>query len=238
MTNDAADKAFYDDQGDAQDPFWTNWHHSPKFTSYVRVSESLVRRHFASGLHTSLELGAGTCTLSLALSHLPMLGRMICMDISAERMRTLAPKVASTMTLARQDKLEHLAGSFNERLPFDDASIDLVLFDAALHHASSPWELLAECRRVLRPGGLLVAQREQYLATSTFPYVLRRLLKTEEVRAGVVENAFLRAQYEYFLRARGFEPRFTGVAESALQRVLSFSNGMLFSKWVISARPV
>jgi len=237
MTNHAEDKAFYDDQGDAQDPVWTTWYNSQRFASYLRVSESLVRGHFPDGQHTSLELGAGSCTLSLALSHLPIFGRMICMDISAERMQALAPKVASAIPSARPDKLEHIAGSFNEHLPFNDASIDIIFFDASLHHASSPWDLLAECRRVLRPNGLLIAQREQFLALASFGYVLRRLLRSEEVQAGVIENAFFRAQYEYFLRARGFDPKFVGVAESTAQRALSAFNGIIFSKWVISAMP-
>ena len=123
-------------------------------------------------------------------------------------------------------------------MPFADGSIDLLLFDASFHHASSPWDLLAECRRVLKSDGLLIAQREQYLGLLSSSFVLRRLLKSEEVTSGVIENAYLRSQYEYFLRARGFDPKFIGVAESAVQKLLSFTNGLIYSKWIIAARPV
>jgi hypothetical protein len=88
----------------------------------------------------------------------------------------------------------------------------------------------------LRPGGVLVAQREQYLGAATAGVKLTRLLQTPEVKAGVSENAYLRAQYEYYLRAVGFDSvTFFPVAETALQRMFSFLNGLLFSKWVIWA---
>lgn len=235
---DSSDKNFYDDQGNPEDEVWMSWAGTPQFSSYLKVTTNQIKKHFSNGPLTSLELGAGTCTLSLGLSHLPALSRMICMDISAERMRSLSPKVAKAIDNAEKNKLEYIEGSFNERLPFEDHSVDVILFDAALHHASSPWELLGECRRILRPNGLLIAQREQYLGIMTFNYILKRLLKSEEVLAGVVENAYLRAQYDYFLRARGFEPQFLGVSESMMQKAFGFLNGILFSKWVIVAKPI
>lgn len=43
------------------------------------------------------------------------------------------------------------------RLPFADASFDLILAHYVLHHVHDLPVVLAELRRVLRPGGLLVA---------------------------------------------------------------------------------
>jgi len=42
------------------------------------------------------------------------------------------------------------------RLPFPAAQFDLILAQMLLHHAEDPAAVLAEARRVLRPGGLLV----------------------------------------------------------------------------------
>lgn len=39
------------------------------------------------------------------------------------------------------------------QLPFAAASFDVVLLVAVLEHTSEPWRILAEARRVLRPGG-------------------------------------------------------------------------------------
>jgi SAM-dependent methyltransferase len=40
-----------------------------------------------------------------------------------------------------------------QRVPIDDASMDLVLLSQALHHAEEPRVALAEAHRILRPGG-------------------------------------------------------------------------------------
>jgi SAM-dependent methyltransferase len=45
-----------------------------------------------------------------------------------------------------------------ERLPFEEGSFDFVTYlDVIEHHAFSPKRVLAEIRRVLRPGGRLIA---------------------------------------------------------------------------------
>jgi ArsR family transcriptional regulator len=43
-----------------------------------------------------------------------------------------------------------------ERVPIDDATIDVAMFSQALHHAERPEAALAEARRILRPGGRLL----------------------------------------------------------------------------------
>ena len=45
----------------------------------------------------------------------------------------------------------------SERLPFQTGSVDLVLSTQTLEHADDPALMLEECRRVLRPGGLMFA---------------------------------------------------------------------------------
>lgn len=43
---------------------------------------------------------------------------------------------------------------FPYRIPFDDASIDMVISTSVLEHAQNPRELFQEIRRVLKPGGV------------------------------------------------------------------------------------
>ncbi len=45
-----------------------------------------------------------------------------------------------------------------EAMPYEGARFDLVLMEDVLEHVDDPAEVLAECHRVLRPGGLLVAR--------------------------------------------------------------------------------
>lgn len=50
-----------------------------------------------------------------------------------------------------------------EKLPLDDASVDIALLSQALHHADEPALALAEAARVLKPGGrLLVLDLRQH----------------------------------------------------------------------------
>jgi ArsR family transcriptional regulator len=53
------------------------------------------------------------------------------------------------------DRVELRQGEM-EALPLDEACVDVVLANMALHHAEAPGEALAEMARVLRPGGRVV----------------------------------------------------------------------------------
>jgi ubiquinone/menaquinone biosynthesis C-methylase UbiE len=45
-----------------------------------------------------------------------------------------------------------------ERMPFPDESFDVVIMDDVLEHVADPMEVLGECCRLLRSGGLLIAR--------------------------------------------------------------------------------
>lgn len=51
----------------------------------------------------------------------------------------------------------HLANLETDRLPFDDDSLDIVFNKSVLEHTSNVTHLLGECRRVLRPGGVMIS---------------------------------------------------------------------------------
>lgn len=56
---------------------------------------------------------------------------------------------------ARQRGLEARVGTL-ERIPYADQEFDLVVMRHVLEHTPTPLAALAECRRVLRPGGMLL----------------------------------------------------------------------------------
>jgi SAM-dependent methyltransferase len=194
-------------------------------------------RSFASGRPplVSVELGAGTCLMSLLLSRTGLFGEMHCSDVSGPLMHELssqsAPVVGADHSILKIDEFD-LSSPF----PYAAGSCDLVMFDASMHHSQNLWLTLRECHRVLKPDGLLIAQREQYMAALTSGIAIRNLLRTEEVRSGVSENIYSRSQYEYYLRACGFRPEFLPVAPGKF-RFFPFLNGLVFSKWVIVASP-
>jgi len=74
--------------------------------------------------------------------------RVIAVDRSKEML-------ARARELAARRKVKNITWKRGEieRVPIADASVDLVLLSQALHHANDPSRVLAEARRILRPGG-------------------------------------------------------------------------------------
>jgi SAM-dependent methyltransferase len=97
----------------------------------------------------SLEIGAGTGYFSLNLLKAGVVGHATCTDISPGMLQTLE---ANARRLALD--VETVACDAAE-LPFEDASFDLVLGHAVLHHLPALDRSFAEFARVLRPGGTL-----------------------------------------------------------------------------------
>jgi len=97
----------------------------------------------------ALEIGSGTGYFSLNLLQLGLIGRLVATDISPGMLDELGA-TAERLGLEVETKATDA-----ERLPFQDASFDLVFGHAVLHHLPDLDAALAEFRRVLRPGGTL-----------------------------------------------------------------------------------
>ncbi len=89
-----------------------------------------------------LEVGSGAHGIVFGLGA----GSAVGVDPLAVHYRRLFPGIqAGSTTVA----------AIGERLPFGDASFDVVLSDNVIDHAEGPFEILTEMVRVLRPAGLL-----------------------------------------------------------------------------------
>ncbi len=97
----------------------------------------------------ALEIGAGTGYFSLNLLQLGLIGRATATDISPGMLASLEAN-ASRLGLEVSTEV-----SDAERLPFDDASFDLVFGHAVLHHIPDLGRAFSELHRVLRPGGAI-----------------------------------------------------------------------------------
>jgi len=98
----------------------------------------------------SLEIGSGTGYFSLNLMRAGLIEQATCSDISPGMLETLRAN-AERLGLEVQT-----APADAERLPFADASFDLVLGHAVLHHIPDLRRAFAEFERVLAPGGTVV----------------------------------------------------------------------------------
>jgi ubiquinone/menaquinone biosynthesis C-methylase UbiE len=76
--------------------------------------------------------------------------------IETARRRTDDPRLIETARRRTDDERLTFAVGVAEHLPYPDASIDLVVSSTSFDHWSDQFAGLAECNRVLRPGGQLV----------------------------------------------------------------------------------
>jgi ubiquinone/menaquinone biosynthesis C-methylase UbiE len=112
----------------------------------------------ASRFDRVLEVGCGTGFFVLNLAQAGFIGDAHCTDISPGM---LARCVSNGRDLGIP---VHGKVADAERLPYADASFDLVLGHAIIHHLPDPAAAFREFRRVLRPGGRLVVAGEPTLA--------------------------------------------------------------------------
>ena len=61
-----------------------------------------------------------------------------------------------------------------EAMPFADASFDTVLCTQVIEHVTEPKAVVAECARVLRPGGAVIISAPQYWEVHEAPPCRRR----------------------------------------------------------------
>jgi malonyl-CoA O-methyltransferase len=125
-----------------------------------------------------LDLGAGTGRAALAIKRRFRRAAVTAADIAA-------PMVVAARRHSRFWRPIRCVQADARQLPFDDASFDLVFSNLMLQWVQPPDAALAEVRRVLRPGGLL-------LASSFGPETLQELrLAWAAADAGVHVNEFV-----------------------------------------------
>jgi ubiquinone/menaquinone biosynthesis C-methylase UbiE len=132
----------------------------------------------------ALEIGAGTGYFSLNLVRAGVIGHATCTDISPGMLAALQ---------ANADRLGidvDAVACDAERLPFEDASFDLVFGHAVLHHLPNLDQAFREFRRVLKPGGALAFAGEP----SRYGDQIASYPKRFAHRAAPVWRALLRAR--------------------------------------------
>jgi SAM-dependent methyltransferase len=106
--------------------------------------------HRPDGWARSLEIGAGTGYFTLNLMRVGKIAQATCSDISPGMLARLQ---ANARRLGLDVRTEQVDA---ERLPFADASFDLVLGHAVLHHIPDLDRAFEEFARVLAPGGTVL----------------------------------------------------------------------------------
>jgi len=117
---------------------------------YRRVAEDATRemssRRRIRG-SVVLDIGCGPGELVVAVARRLREARIIGMDLSPS-MLLWAGRHATT-----DGRVKFIVGDAAD-LPFDDASVDLIVSTLSLHHWPEPADAFAEMARVLKPGGV------------------------------------------------------------------------------------
>ena len=218
----SSDKAFYDQEPVGSLEGYTKWMREIEF--YFHGYSEHLNSVLSSTSGQVAELGAGSCGLSVCLSRLQNVKKISAIDISMVRMQKMID-LSDSVLGGDKNKIQPIACDFNGHLPFEDEELDAVVFDAALHHTRSMWWTLGECNRVLKKGGVLVAQRESYLSALRAKKQIEQLLASPEVAANVSENMYLLEQYVYYLQVNRFSVKFFKRTQINIKKALSFLNG-------------
>lgn len=113
---------------------------------------SLARmRGLLSATDSVFELGCGTGTTALKLA--PHVKRIVATDVSPEMIA-----IAREKAVAENCKNIEFAVATADRLPSTDAAFDAVLELNVLHLLPGRERVLAEVRRILRPGGVFISK--------------------------------------------------------------------------------
>jgi ubiquinone/menaquinone biosynthesis C-methylase UbiE len=122
--------------------------------SVRRCMEEITRWQAARGPRPfrMLDVGCGTGTLLSVVARDPLAEQLVGLDYAGEMVRRAAGKFGQ---IPQAEKLSAVRGDA-ERLPFADASFDVVTCCNSFHHYPHQPVAIAAFRRVLKPGGLLV----------------------------------------------------------------------------------
>jgi SAM-dependent methyltransferase len=148
-------------------------------TSHTEVEARLLRGALVEGAY-ALEAGCGRTTrLS---EYRGRIARLVGVDLD-------------TAAGEENDALdEFVTADLSQRLPFDDASFDLVYANFVVEHLATPAHTFHEWRRVLRPGGSLV------LLTSNRanPFMAAARMLPQRLRVAVKHGAAGAAERDVF----------------------------------------
>ncbi len=150
----------------AVDRYWTGHTVNSRPFATAKASADYLEWRFAeyplfrelSGLwgdhagETVLDYGCGPGDDLTGLALYSRASKLIGLDVSATALGLAAQRLALHGIDPARVVLEQVRDDRPE-IPLEDASVDYVNCGGVLHHTSSPEELLAELRRVLRPNG-------------------------------------------------------------------------------------
>jgi ubiquinone/menaquinone biosynthesis C-methylase UbiE len=153
-------------------------------TSYydVLLRESLARARPAGWPEavTILELGCGFGSATIPLARTFPKARLVASEFSVPMLCALKRMLSKHEVPAAVCTLMQLNA---EDLDFKPASFDLVVGAAILHHLFHPESLIAQCQRILKPGGCAIFYEPFEIGTGILTLLYRTILRDPRARS-------------------------------------------------------
>jgi ubiquinone/menaquinone biosynthesis C-methylase UbiE len=171
-----------------------------RFESSIEFVETLklVKKYAPTG-KTLLDIGAGNGISSVAFAKRKF--DVIALDPDpSELVGTGAiKKLISEFNLQNLQVIESPA----EKIDLPSTSVDIVYVRQAMHHAANLHQFIAECSRVLKPGGMLLTTRDHVIYDDNDK---QRFLNTHPLhRFYGGENAFTKEEYTLAMTITGLQ---------------------------------
>jgi len=158
--------------------------------------DRLVELLKLSGGEKALEIGAGRCWASAYLA------RQGCQVVGLDVVRDKRAGGLATGSIYLQHGMPYFSRllASMELLPFRQATFDLVLSVASIHHSPHLDGVVGQCARVLRPGGHLAVTSEPCI--SVFK---EKRVHNSETEAGINEHTYDMMDYRRAFRGAGLQ---------------------------------
>jgi SAM-dependent methyltransferase len=210
--------------------FTEEWYRSAK-EEWPKFVHFLTRQCGLKFRGRVLEIGAGGAWFSAELSKLPNVVELITTDYSSKLLQNQAPKVFKLLK-ANGAKITRMPADFYQ-LGFPDNHFDYVVCSSVLHRTANMVAVLREVKRVLKPGGQLVAIREPVWPLMQLRS--RAKARAQLVVAGVADPFYSLADYrEFFLQAGlKLETRRVNISRGVRYYVNKIVNGLTHARYAL-----
>jgi ubiquinone/menaquinone biosynthesis C-methylase UbiE len=175
-----------------------------RFNGSEEFSETI--RFIESNLHSSdlklLDIGSGNGISAVSFA---LRGYQVT-SVEPDSSETVGRGAINNLVAQLGINLNSISG-FGEKLPFQSGAFDLVYMRQTLHHASDINVFLAECFRVLKPGGMIFTVRDHVIYSRKDKVLFLKSHPFHKYYGG--ENAYSLKDYKSAFNNAGFHIRTT-----------------------------
>jgi SAM-dependent methyltransferase len=183
------------------------WSYYPWVEALFKKSEVIIGRPISGRV---ADIGSGTGVVAAILSKLENVKEVFAIEYSEEHVKSIMPITFQHLG-AKEEKITRVVGSFND-IKVQDNFFDFILEVGSLHHAEDLDATLKELRRVLTPGGYVIAAdraHQNWVSDDYLARFLDREMNPKQKRIyGLPEHFTRRMWGEHEYRYRDWKAAF------------------------------